>query len=298
MQHNRDILWKGLLEWVFDDLLRFVFPDAEQVFDLERGFSFLDKELAEMYPEPEKKSDTKVVDKLVKVYHRDGTEEWVLIHLEVQGKTKSRQRQFFPERMFRYFYRIFDRYRKPVAAVAIYSGPDGKDMPDTYVYEFLNTRLEYRFNTLCILDYPEEKLKKSDNPFAWVILTARTALLTGRNLDEKLLVGKLFIFRRLYESGVFGRRKLQAILVFLNNYIRFKNSETNRIFNLEVEKITEKKNTMDIFEQVAEMKVEEKSWLVVSNLLTDTAFSVEKIASLADVSIDFVKEVKKSIKKK
>jgi DNA-dependent RNA polymerase auxiliary subunit epsilon len=65
-----------------------------------------------------------------------------------------------------------------------------------------------------------------------------------------------------------------------------------------VEKITEKKNTMDIFEQVAEMKVEEKSWLVVSNLLTDTAFSVEKIASLADVSIDFVKEVKKSIKKK
>jgi hypothetical protein len=36
-----------------------------------------------MHPEPEKKSDTKFVDKLVKVYQADGTEEWVLVHIEV-----------------------------------------------------------------------------------------------------------------------------------------------------------------------------------------------------------------------
>jgi hypothetical protein len=66
MRHNKDILWKGLLEWVFDDLLRFVFPDADERFDMQRGFAFLDKELAEMYPEPEKETDVRFVDKLVK----------------------------------------------------------------------------------------------------------------------------------------------------------------------------------------------------------------------------------------
>ena len=82
MRHDKDILWKGLLEWVFDDLLRFVFPEADKVFDMQKGFGFLDKELAELYPEPEKESDTRVVDKLVKVFRKDGGEEWVLIHIE------------------------------------------------------------------------------------------------------------------------------------------------------------------------------------------------------------------------
>ena len=32
-----------MLEEIFDDLLRFVFPDADRIFDLAKGFEFLDK---------------------------------------------------------------------------------------------------------------------------------------------------------------------------------------------------------------------------------------------------------------
>ncbi len=257
MQHNRDILWKGLLEWVFDDLLRFVFPDADKEFDMQRGFTYLDKELAELYPEPETKADVRVVDKLVEVFRKDGRGEWVLIHIEVQGETKAADRPVFPERMFRYFYRCFDHYRRPVAAIAIFTGPDARRMPDRYEYIFMNARLQYHYNTLCILDYPDKDLAESDNPFAWVVLTAKQALKKGKNLDNKLLAGKLFIFRKLYENGVFEKQKLQAILVFLKNYIRFENPETNRIFKEEIDHITGKKNTMDIFEQVAEWKLQD-----------------------------------------
>lgn len=59
-----------MLEEVFMDLLRFIDPHIDKELDLSRGVEFLDKELAEMYPEPEKKSSTRVVDKLVKVYLR------------------------------------------------------------------------------------------------------------------------------------------------------------------------------------------------------------------------------------
>ena len=96
-RRNDDILWKSILEEVFDDLLRFLFPKTDKLFNLQRRCEFLDKELARMYPEPEKKSDTKFVDKLVKVYQQDGTEEWVLVHIEVQGRYDP----LFAKRMFK-----------------------------------------------------------------------------------------------------------------------------------------------------------------------------------------------------
>ncbi|MDO6432974.1 hypothetical protein Q4E93_20365 [Flavitalea sp. BT771] len=308
MRHNKDILWKGLLEWVFDDLLRFVFPDADKVFDMRRAFAFLDKELAEMYPEPEKESDVRVVDKLVKVFRKDGEEEWVLVHIEIQDKTKARDRALFPERMFRYFYRCLDRYRKPVAAIAIYTGPDGKRLPDCYEYQFMRTNLKYQYNTLCILDCPDEELGRSDNPFAWVVLAAKKALLKGKDLDKKLLAGKLFVFRKLYEGGIFERKKLQAILTFLDNYVRFEKTESNRIFRKEIDKITGKKNTMDIFEQVAEWRwqeglqeghrkgINEGLEKSVRALLANTEFSVEKIASLIGVSVTRVRKLSKEVR--
>jgi hypothetical protein len=38
MRRKNDILWKGIIEEVFDDLLRFIFPEADKVFDIGRGF--------------------------------------------------------------------------------------------------------------------------------------------------------------------------------------------------------------------------------------------------------------------
>jgi hypothetical protein len=290
MRHNRDILWKAVLEWVMDDLLRFLYPNADQVFDLEKSFVFLDKELAELEPEADKKAEVRFVDKLVKVWRKDGKEEWVLIHIEVQDQTKPADRALFGERMFRYFYRCFDRYRKPVAAIGIFCGPDGRLLPVCYNYDFMGTRLLYEYNTIRILDYADEELLNSPNPFAWVILIAKKALVRGKDLDNKILKGKLFIFRKLYENGLFERQKIKAILQFLERYIRFENPE-------EIDLITGKQNTMDIFEIAADMKVEERLGEVVANLLKVTDFSDDKIASIAKVSLDFVKEVKEGIHK-
>ena len=52
----------------------------------------------------------KFVDKLVKVFTRTGKEKWILIHIEVQGY----QDRDFAKRKFTYFYRILDKYDKPV----------------------------------------------------------------------------------------------------------------------------------------------------------------------------------------
>jgi predicted transposase/invertase (TIGR01784 family) len=295
-----------MLEEVFDDLLRFVFPDADRLLDMSRGFEFLEKELGEMYPKPEKETDTKFVDKLVKAFQKDGTEEWILCHVEIQG-TNDKQ---FAERMFKYYTRIFDRFDRPMTAIAIFTGRDGKKLPGVYIRRYLGTELMYKYNTLCILDYEDRQLIANKNPFALVILAAKKALLKGKNLDQVLLNEKLTIAKLLIKRG-YSEEKTKSILSFLHNYVRFEKPETNRIFEREIDRLTGKANIMGIIEQVKQMKIAEakeegrkeglkevrtKMTAVVRNLIAETNFSDKKIADIAGVSEAFVKRVRQGVK--
>ena len=119
MKHN-DLLWKAALEDLFDDFLRFFYPGADQLFDLEKDFEYLDKELEQLFPPDQDKYAPRYVDKLVKVFTKQGTEEWILIHVEVQ----SYKDHDFAKRMFQYYYRILDQYDKPITAFAIFADSD------------------------------------------------------------------------------------------------------------------------------------------------------------------------------
>jgi hypothetical protein len=290
-----------ILEEVFADLLRFVFPDADQVYDIERGFEYLDKELAEIHPQPDEEKDTRFADKLVKVFHRDGEEEWVLLHIQIQGDTSKRLE--FSQRMFEYFYRIRDGHRKPVSAIAIFTGHEGKDMPGRYTYEYRGTRLTYEYLTLSILDFSDEELDKSDNPFAQVVLAAKTSLLEGKIPEDDLLELKLLIANRLQKKG-FGKVKTLAILNFLRNYVLFDNSEMNRKFDQRF-KLNDKYNVMNTVEYIkmeakeeflAEGRIEGLT-SAVNNMIATTEFSDEMIASLIGVPLDFVKKIREEKKK-
>jgi len=316
MRRKNDILWKGMMEEIFDDLLRFLFPGIDQIVDIDKGFSFLDKELSEIYPEPGKEADTKFVDKLVKVHRLDGTVEWFLVHLEVQGYPDKQ----FAERMFQYYYRILDRYRKPVTALAIFTGRNGKKMPGCYTYTFLGTSLVYKYNVCYITDYSDETLMNSANPFALVVLAAKMALTSQATSDQLLMDKKLLIARLLYRNGIFSKRKIMAVLGFLSNYVLFKDPQTNCIFEEQLDHITGKTNPMGIIEQLAEMRAEEIAEKIAEKmaekiaekkaekkaeekvfeeretfakrLLADTSFSSEKIASLAGVPLATVEKIR------
>src|SRR5258705_688928 len=201
-----------MLEVIFDDLLRFIFPEADSIFDMQKGFEFLDKELSEMYPEPEKQAQTRYVDKLVKVHRKDGEEECLLIHIEVQGYCDPD----FSRRMFKYYCRIFERYDRAVTAIAIFAGRNKSTMHDCYKLDFLGTQLLYRYNTLRVIDYSDERLQISNNPFALVLLIAKKALQAGTDLER--MDRSLLIARLLYKKG-FDKRKVAAVLFFLKNYI-------------------------------------------------------------------------------
>ncbi len=56
-----------------------------------------------------------VVDKLVEVELLSGKIEWILLHVEIQSQVSRN----FAQRAFVYYYRISDKYNKPVTSLAI-----------------------------------------------------------------------------------------------------------------------------------------------------------------------------------
>ncbi len=301
-----DTLWKGILENVFDDFLRFFFKDADTMFDMEKGFQFLDKELEQLFPVVEDEAP-KFVDKLVKVFTKAGKEEWLLVHIEVQGYNDKD----FARRMFTYFYRILDRYNKPITAFAIFTDSHKSFHPKVYKYEHLGTKNTYQFNTYKILGQDEAALAKDQNPFAIVILTVLLALKKKQLADEDLLQLKMQIFRNLYRRNI-SEEKMRGLQTFLNLYVHFAKPETTNKFEQEIQLLTENTKTMGIVEMVldrAEKKgrklgmekgmekgMDRKATEMVTNLLLTKRFSISEISNFASVTEAFVLEVQERLK--
>jgi len=289
-----DTLWKSILEEIFDDFLFFFFPDADKLFDLTKGFEYLDKELEQLFPPEQNEYATRYVDKLVKVFTLTGSEQWILIHIEVQGYNDKH----FAQRMFTYFYRIFDKYNKPITAFAIFTEENKQFNPNVFEQEFLGTRLRYEFNIYKVIDQSEEELSQSNNPFAQVILTVLAAIKSKGLEEEEVFNIKIELTRRLLSKNI-PKNKIRAIMNFLRYYIHFENPEMNLKFDKEIDEITQNKKTMGIEEFLldrAEKKGIEKGRIeVVKSLLKNTDFDDDRIASLIGISLESVKKIKKEI---
>jgi hypothetical protein len=148
---------------------------------------------------------------------------------------------------------------------------------------------------LLINDYSDEELEASDNPFAQVVLAARTSLLEGKISEQDLLDRKILIASKLLKRG-FSQRKIWAIFVFLENYVLFEDPEMNRTFRDRIQPQVKNNDVMSLEELVKVLAIEEgreeERRLLVKNLLSGTDFSTEQIASLVGVTTDFVNSVK------
>ena len=116
-KQNYDSPWKTIVEKHFAECIEFYYPDLYVKIDWEQPFRFLDQELSQI--QPKSKSSGRRVDKLAEVQLLDGSIEWVLIHIEIQGQKDDE----FPFRMFVYHYRLLDKYNRHPVSLAILTDP-------------------------------------------------------------------------------------------------------------------------------------------------------------------------------
>lgn len=194
---DNDSAWKEILEAYFPQAMQLFFPETAALIDWERPHEFLDKEFQQIAREAEQ--GRRYADKLVKVWHINGEELWLLIHVEIQGNPED----IFPQRMFTNNLRIFDKFATPVISLAILCDTDSNWRPNQYSYNYPNTKLYFEFGTVKLLDYQNRwtELENSDNPFAIVVMAHLKMQETGKKFADRK-AWKFSLIRRLYELGL------------------------------------------------------------------------------------------------
>ena len=191
-----DSPWKEAVESYFPEFIEFYFPEASQQIAWARGYQFLDQELRAVVQDAE--LGKRFVDKLAKVALRDGSERWVYAHLEVQGSAQAE----FAERMFVYNYRLYDRYRQPVASLAVLADTTANWRPNHFGFAVLGCEHELRFPAVKLLDYAaqQDQLYSNPNPFALVTLAHLLTQATRQDMNARF-AAKWKLVQLLYQRG-------------------------------------------------------------------------------------------------
>ncbi len=297
-----DELWKGILDDVFEDFLRFFFPNADELFDFKKKFVFLDKEFNRLFPVEVNSAGVRFVDKLVKVHLKNGDAKFILVHVEVQG---NKGHEELSSRMFRYFYRAKDKHNVSITAFAVLVDDVKSYHPKVYKEEYLGTKLSYEFNSYKLLNQEEATLRANPNPFAVVALTVLMALKNKNIKDEGLKHIKMDLTRELIKRNL-DKVKHDKIMAFLAYYVNFENQDMMRIFEKEVQQLTGTTTPMGVKEILLERRKQEgikqgdaiARHAVVENLITKLGLSDEQAADVAEVPVAFVKQVRKELEAK
>jgi len=118
--------------------------------------------------------------------------------------------------MFVYYYRLFDRYRLPLASLAVLADTQVDWRPCEYWRRLWACRAGLEFPVAKLLDYRgrEDALAASDNPFAFAV-EAHLAAQATQGDPSRRLASKLALTRRLYRHGL-SRRDVVNLYAFID----------------------------------------------------------------------------------
>ena len=203
-----DSPWKEAIEEYFPECLAFFFADIQADIDWSRGYQFLDKELEKIVRQALVTEQR--VDKLIEVYRKSGDTAWVLIHLDIQ----SQHEKEFAKRMYRYNYRLFDRYDRQIVTLVIFGDESTKWRPNRYERDLWGCEVKFKFPTVKLIDYNISELEQHDNPFAVVVL-AHLYTKATKNKPNERYEAKWRLIRMLYERN-YTREKILSLLRYID----------------------------------------------------------------------------------
>ncbi len=307
--HDFDSAWKSILEAFEVEIVGLLFPELFNDIDWELGTESLDKELQEIQKDIfDKDSSEKIIsDKIIKVRLKNNKSKILFIHVEVQSY--SSQEKVFGERMFRYFYRIWDKFKykqKDVseivaAAIYTYKGERGKDK--RYVYklpELEEDILVYNFRTIDVEKINFEEISE-DNPLKLVFKMAKRLLEIGPS-DEEIFDTKIKLAEELKRyDKVKTNDQIKALVDFLEYLFligdnklekRFEEykSKNGGVFKMTIEEIRKIHYKQ---EGKREGREEEKKQIAKKLLLKGT--DIDMVIELTDLTIEEVEAIKKEI---
>lgn len=210
-----DSPWKEALDYYYEDFLHLLAPWLHAQIDWSHPPVFLDKELQAIKQDAQQGRGRLHADKLVRVVGKSQRPFCILVHVEIQGgRITAATLPPFGRRMFRYAWRIEDRYIDGIAgpdgtlkkmelvSLAVLTASRGSSTHLTYSWGSLEANSgQFRFRVVHLSTWLDrwEQLEKDAvrNPFAVVVMAQLQAQATSKN-GPKRLASKTQIIRLLY----------------------------------------------------------------------------------------------------
>ena len=236
MSVDKDSIWKDAVELYLPLLLKRMIPELYNDVDFSQELKFLDKELRDTIQVSlnEEHNAAKFVDTLVQIPLKSGKNQWVLLHIEVQGKGGDD----ISLRMVLYCCLIFAHYgRMPVALAILTDKRPSTETPGKFEFSEYGTQLIYKYNLFEVYNQNDEKLLNSDNPFDSFIYAAKKYSYYMSDKDQRVKLEYLLkITRNLYERGV-SEKDRARIIVLVARLINLENEELRNQFFDELKRL-------------------------------------------------------------
>jgi hypothetical protein len=229
-----DSPWKDAITRYLPEFMAFYFPDAHAEIDWSRPHRFLDQELAQVVRDAE--LGKRNVDRLVEVATRTSGTRWVYVRIEVQGQHDAG----FAERLFVYNYRLFDRYRRPVATLAVLADERPHWKPQRYGFELFGCRHYLEFPAVKLMDYEDqlEYLLADPNPFA--LVTAAHLLTRQTRHDPQIRYAAKWRLARLLYQRDWDRQRIIDLFAVVDWLLRLPQELEERLWGAVMELEQEK----------------------------------------------------------
>lgn len=197
-------------------------PELWEQVDSSQACEFLQQELFQEIID--KKKDRRYADQVVKVQLKNGDEKWILVHIEVQSDNDTG----FSERMFQYFYRLYDRHNQKIVALAVITSPTQTKNPQHFHYSYFGTTLHYKSTNRKIFDYDERELEQSNKLFSKIVLATQYMHKTYSNADKRF-VFKRNLMREIIRTKAYSREAISAMFHFIDYLLKLPRQQNSRI---------------------------------------------------------------------
>jgi len=285
---SHDRLFKELISTFFEEFMLLFFPQAHEQMDF-TTIRFLSQEIFTDVTKGEKHE----VDLLVEMKWK-GDDSLIIIHIEPQAKFQD----YFNERMFLYFSRIYQKHRRKILPIAVFSYDTPRDEPNslTMNFPFLDV-LQFQYLAVELKKKNWRDYIRQENPVAAALLSKM-----GYNKSERVDIKKEF-FRIIIRLELDQARE-SLITGFFETYLKLSDAEEQQ-FKEEVKEMDPKEGEkiMEVITsyerkgreegiQRGMEKGREEGIIQVAKRMLAKGKQVDEVADLTDLSITDVEKLK------
>jgi|SRR5690625_94416 len=210
-----DRLFKLLIHTYFEEFMELFFPKFHSDIDF-TGIKPLSEEMfTDVFKGVKRQADIVIEAKL------RGENSLIIIHVEPQ----STYERNFNKRMFQYYTLLYNRYRKPILPIAVYSYDEKRDGQNSYEMFVTDFKVvSFQFLKVQLSTKNWRKFLTSDNPVA-------AALLSKMNYSESERIMVIRAFFRMLIRMKLPDEESEFLMRFFEHYLKLDEKEEEQLMS-------------------------------------------------------------------